>query len=78
LDGRLWGTYVHGIFHNDGFRRAWLDAIRRSKGWEPYGQGYSYPRRREEAFDRLADHVRQHLAMDRIYEMIGAQSADCG
>jgi adenosylcobyric acid synthase len=24
LDGRVQGTYVHGLFGSDGFRRAWL------------------------------------------------------
>ena len=28
LDGRVWGTYIHGILHNDDFRRAWLNQIR--------------------------------------------------
>lgn len=70
-DGRLWGTYIHGILHNDAFRRNWLNAVRRSKGWPPIAETYPFGRRREEAFDRLADHVRGHLDMKRIYEWIG-------
>ena len=27
-DGRLEGTYLHGLFANDGYRRAWLERIR--------------------------------------------------
>jgi threonine-phosphate decarboxylase len=70
-DGRVWGTYVHGILHNDDFRRAWLNAIRRSRGLEPLAAELRFLERREAAFDRLADHVREHLDMNRIYEMIG-------
>ncbi|MDF2960875.1 MAG: cobalamin biosynthesis protein CobQ [Paenibacillus sp.] len=70
-NGRLWGTYIHGIFHNDDFRRAWLNEIRKSRGWEPLQAELRFQERREAAFDRLADHVRSHLDMNRLYEMIG-------
>nr|WP_243633309.1 cobyric acid synthase [Paenibacillus xerothermodurans] len=70
-DGRLWGTYVHGILHNDDFRRAWLNIIRLSRGWNPLPAELRFQERREAAFDRLADHVRAHLDMKRLYEMIG-------
>ncbi|TDG00438.1 cobyric acid synthase [Paenibacillus piri] len=69
-NGKLWGTYVHGILHNDDFRRAWLNAIRLGKGWEPLKAELRFQERREAAFDRLAAHVRNHLDMDRLYEMI--------
>lgn len=68
--GRVWGTYVHGILHNDGFRREWLNRLRRRRGWEPVAEVLDLAGRREAAFDRLAGHVRQHLDMKRIYEMI--------
>ncbi|MGO4500724.1 cobyric acid synthase [Paenibacillus sp. 2RAB27] len=70
LDGRVWGTYIHGILHNDDFRRAWLNQIRLHKGLSPILQGLRYKERREAAFDRLADHVRAHLDMERVYEMM--------
>ncbi|KRE83902.1 cobalamin biosynthesis protein CobQ [Paenibacillus sp. Soil766] len=70
LDGRVWGTYIHGILHNDDFRRAWLNEIRLHKGLTPILQGLRYKERREAAFDRLADHVRAHLDMKRVYEMM--------
>ncbi|MEI7026014.1 cobyric acid synthase [Paenibacillus sp. y28] len=70
-DGLVWGTYIHGILHNDVFRRAWLNRLRRCKGWAPLQEVQPFGLRREQAFDRLADHVRSHLAMERIYEMIG-------
>ncbi|MUG70874.1 MULTISPECIES: cobyric acid synthase [Paenibacillus] len=69
-NGRQWGTYLHGILHNDGFRRAFLNQIRVAKGWEPLPAALRFLERREAAFDRLADHVRMHLDMDRLYEMI--------
>ncbi|MNI62535.1 Cobyric acid synthase [compost metagenome] len=71
LNGRVWGTYLHGILHNDDFRRAWLNQIRISKGSEPLASGLRFKERREAAFDRLAEHVREYLDMNRIYEMMG-------
>jgi cobyric acid synthase CobQ len=70
-DGIVWGTYIHGIFHNDALRRHWLNAIRRDKGWTPLPASVRYAGRREEAFDRLAGHVRSHLDMRHVYEMMG-------
>jgi adenosylcobyric acid synthase len=70
-DGRVFGTYLHGLFHNDAWRRAWLDGLRASKGLEPLGVTYSSSSRKAEAFDRLAEQVRSHLRMDLIYEIAG-------
>lgn len=68
--GRIWGTYIHGILHNDDFRRAWLNRIRLQKGLAPVSGGLRFKERREAAFDRLAEHVRCHLDMQRVYEMM--------
>jgi cobyric acid synthase len=68
--GRVWGTYIHGIMHNDALRRSWLNSLRIRKGWEPLTVLLDFGGRREAAFDRLADHVRSYLDMDRIYAMI--------
>lgn len=68
--GKVWGTYVHGILHNDGLRRDWLNAVRADKGWAPLPGELRYRQRREQAFDRLAEHVRAHLDMDQVYAMM--------
>ncbi|WP_331436870.1 cobyric acid synthase [Gordoniibacillus kamchatkensis] len=77
-DGRLWGTYVHGILHNDELRRAWLNELRVAKGLRPLPPQVRFRERRERAFDRLAAHVRSHLDMNRIYEMIGLTAPQNG
>ncbi|MCL6601440.1 MAG: cobyric acid synthase [Paenibacillus sp.] len=71
LDGQVWGTYMHGLFHNDELRRAWLDGIRAAKGLEILGKTFSAAELREEQFDRLADATRQSLNMSKIYEIMG-------
>ena len=72
LDGRAWGTYLHGIFHNRAFTRAWLNRIRREKGWAPAeGAVGSEAARREAVYRDLARLVRQHLDMEKLRRIIG-------
>jgi len=71
-DGRVWGTYIHGILHNDAFRRDWLNAVRKAKGWKPIEGETAFSRMRENEFDRLADHVREHLDMDAVYRILNS------
>jgi threonine-phosphate decarboxylase len=70
LDGRVWGTYLHGVFHNDELRSWWLNKLRRSKGLAVRTEIVRFMDRREAAFDRLAEHVRGHLDMARIYSIL--------
>lgn len=72
-DGRVFGTYLHGVFHNDAWRRSWLDGLRMTKGLEPLNVTFVSSSRKEEAFDRLAEQVRRHLRMDLIYDIAGIQ-----
>ncbi|WNS46977.1 cobyric acid synthase [Paenibacillus sp. MMS20-IR301] len=70
-DGRIWGSYLHGLFHNDEFRRGWLNGLRRSKGLAQLSVTYSAAALREQEFDRLADTVRKHLDMHAVYNIMG-------
>ncbi|HZG55210.1 cobyric acid synthase [Paenibacillus sp.] len=74
--GRVWGTYVHGIFDNDDFRRGWLNRIRAERGLPSLAVGYRHREAREAAFDRLAAHVRAHVDMEAIYAMIGISRSE--
>ncbi|MCI0528772.1 MAG: cobyric acid synthase [Nitrospira sp.] len=72
-DGRVWGTYLHGLFENDLFRRWFLDRIRIGKGGpDSWGTENTivYHQEREWAFDRLAQVVRKHLDLKHIYEFL--------
>lgn len=72
-DGRIWGTFIHGILHNDGLRRAWLNTMRSEHGLPPQAAGYPYGERRQAAFDRLAEHVRRHLDLTAVYALLGLE-----
>jgi adenosylcobyric acid synthase len=71
--GRVWGTYVHGIFDNDHFRRAFLHDLERRSGRTNTlsAAPFSFRQGKEEQFDRLAEHVRKHCDVGQIYRLIG-------
>ncbi len=65
----LWGTYLHGLFDADPFRRWFVDRQRVRKGLPPLGEVQAVYDI-EPALDRLADVVRASLDMDAIYRML--------
>ncbi|MCK9375089.1 MAG: cobyric acid synthase [Syntrophobacterales bacterium] len=67
-DGRVWGTYLHGLFDNDGFRGAWLATLR--QGAAAQGPELTYHSFQEAQLDRLADLLRRHLDLAHIKTMI--------
>ncbi|WP_425524937.1 cobyric acid synthase [Paenibacillus dendritiformis] len=69
-NGRVMGTYLHGLFHNDAFRRGWLNRLRVAKGLASLPVELNFAAQREAAFDRLADRARSHLDMERIYRIL--------
>lgn len=72
-DGLIMGTYVHGIFDNDEYRRALINALRQRKGLTPLVAAGNTRQRKEENYNRLADTVRRDLDMEMIYQMMGAK-----
>jgi cobyric acid synthase CobQ len=69
-DGRIWGTYLHGVFDADGFRRWFIDRLRRRRGLSPLGR-IAAVYDLEPAFERLAATVRRSLKMDKVYRIMG-------
>jgi adenosylcobyric acid synthase len=68
-NGQIWGSYLHGIFDEDGFRRWFVDGLREKKGLLRVGVVLS-PFDLEAAFDRLADRVRENLDMPALYDLL--------
>ncbi len=68
LDKHCMGTYLHGILDNPAFVDFLLapfkDKLRRDK---PMRDHQSY---KEEQYDKLAQHIRQHLDLDKLYKLI--------
>lgn len=67
-NGRVAGTYIHGLFNSDNFRRAFLrDFLSHSSG--DGAKGYSYHALVEQTLDQLADHVEHHLDVDALLKI---------
>jgi len=69
-DGRVAGTYLHGLLHNDEWRAALLDGLAGAVRPRSSAPGTS-AEQREAAFDRLADVLESHLDLSRIREWLG-------
>lgn len=65
------GTYVHGIFQNRHFTRYYFNLIRREKNIKLLSENVvSDEDLREQAYEMLDQHIRQHLNMKKIYEIL--------
>jgi adenosylcobyric acid synthase len=58
-DGRVAGSYLHGLFASDPFRRAFLAGLGAASR-------LAYDDQVEGALDALADHVEAHLDLDEL------------
>jgi adenosylcobyric acid synthase len=65
-DGRVFGTYLHGVFQNALFRAALLNRLRRGKGLPERA-----PAEADDPFDKLAAHLEAHLDMGRLLAICG-------
>lgn len=74
--GRVLGTYLHGIMETDEFTRRLILLLGEEKGIdrsileEEAAQSLSYHAFKESQYDLLADAVRRHLDMDKIYDIM--------
>jgi len=69
-DGRVMGTYLHGIFAADGFRHAFLGRI-----FQGEFEGVAYEAMIEETLDALAAHLEEHLDLDALLAAAGPVKA---
>jgi adenosylcobyric acid synthase len=70
-NGNCWGTYLHGIFENDSFRRGIINFVRERKGLPRLTSTVKYAGLKERALNRLAETVRENLDMKFIDRVIG-------
>jgi adenosylcobyric acid synthase len=60
-DGRIAGTYLHGLMQDNSYRQSFLSAIR------PVGPGVDYPVSVETALDELAEGLEAALDIDAVF-----------
>jgi adenosylcobyric acid synthase len=76
-EGKIIGTAIHGLFDSAGFRRHFIDAVRKSKGLArlEIGEPPDVGAERLAAFDRIADALDRHVDMARIAAFAGVRWA---
>jgi adenosylcobyric acid synthase len=70
-DGRIFGTYLHGLFDQDTFRYAFINAARAFYQLTPASHLNAWKAMREASINRLAKEVEQSLDMDKIFTWAG-------
>jgi len=68
-DGKIQGTYLHGLFTSDDFRRAWLARF-------GVASELAYEARVESALDALADHLEQHADIDQLLKIARSRQSN--
>lgn len=72
--GNVFGTYIHGVFDNDDFRRQLLNAVRLTKGLPALANTRNVMAEKQQNYERLADVVEQHLDMDKLEKIMSESS----
>jgi adenosylcobyric acid synthase len=72
--GAVRGTSWHGVFENDGFRRAFLGVVAAEAGrrWRPSDQAVNFAAVRDARLDALGDLVADHLDTAALMRLIDA------
>jgi adenosylcobyric acid synthase len=68
-DGRIFGTYLHGLFENDPFRRHFLQNLAGGEEVSAPG-GLAFRDFLEAQLDRLAEEIRKHLDISLLKDLI--------
>ena len=68
--GIVWGTYIHGIFDNDAFRRGLINSLRVKRGLTPIEDVMDFAKARDAALDNWANVLRESIDMRFIQELI--------
>lgn len=71
-DGRIFGTYLHGLFENTRFREVYLNTVRLEKGMPLRRGAENHPL--HDPFDQLAEQFEKHLDLPRMMAMCGLGS----
>ena len=69
-DGRIMGTYLHGLFDSAGGLRWLLNHWRQLRGKAPVHEVFDPRAERERRYNALADHFRRHINLDLIYSAL--------
>jgi adenosylcobyric acid synthase len=67
--GSVWGTYIHGLFDNDGFRHGLINALRMKRGLPISSDVVIFSEAREHALDAWAGVLQKSIDMNFIEKL---------
>ena len=70
VSDKCMGTYIHGILDNAAFIDRLLSPF--AEKLKERSQSFDYRAFKEQQYDLLADHVRKHLNMDLLYQILSS------
>lgn len=63
----IWGTYLHGVFDNGPWRRAWLNRLRQQRGLKSMPTGIAnYREQRDSMLNSLATTIEEYIDLNPI------------
>jgi adenosylcobyric acid synthase len=66
--GTIFGTYIHGLFHNGDFRQVFLNNLRRYRGLAESSSSIASDK--DQQYDKLAELVRSNMDIPHIYRIV--------
>lgn len=70
-DQNIFGSYIHGIFDEDGIAQTIVTSLLRKKGLDTSGVKFmSYRDYKEKQYDLLADEIRKSVDMEAVYKIL--------
>ena len=70
-NGNVYGTYIHGIFDSEGIAKKIVTKLADVKGVTLPEQIFTGRKSfKEREYDRLADMIREHMDMEKVYGML--------
>ena len=73
VSGLVFGTYLHGLFDSDPFRRSFLEWLAVRKGVSLPDSGRNYRAGRGQQYDRAAEILGSSLDLEAVYRFMGIQ-----
>ncbi len=65
----IFATSLHGLFENDGFRRAFLSQVASRRNKDFKASPVTFAERREAAIERVADALEAHLDLEALFAL---------
>jgi len=70
VSGKVFGTYIHGLFENDPFRRELINIIKLEKGLHENKNINKYNDIKAQIYNNLSDIIAQHIDLKSFYSLM--------